>query len=537
MDRFLRYFNLFLFTILVLSIGFYFGKKYEFTYNDNGIINGVKKMTYQNKINNIIALIDNQYLEKVDKDSLVDGVINQMMSTLDPHSTYIDEKHSEESSREIIGEFEGVGMEYLKIRDTFVVTNIINGSPNKNSLKIGDKLLNLDGKSILNTEENKIRNIILNKDKSEFIAKVKRNNKVENIILKKGKINLSSIEAATFLDDKIGYIKLNLFSETTQKDFVYSLVNLKNRGMKTLILDLRDNPGGLMDVAFTIADEFISEGKNIFYTLDRNKTRTDYFATSKGNYESGKLYVLVNEKSASASELLSGALQDQDRAVIIGKRTFGKGLIQKEIKIDDGSLVRLTVAEYFTPTGRAIQKYYKKGHSEEYYNELIERFENENLTTKSERKALDSIVKTTPKGKKVFGGGGITPDIKINESSFFNNHTYTQLNLFVIDNFQKYKSAKLTHQNFNELINDDLVLNDFKNYLTKFKFIDYQENTKLLSTYIKAELIKKLFGEELYYKQLSKADETIQKAIELSNQSNKDINKAANTNPKKSLNQ
>ena len=358
MNRFFRFINYLLFILFLITLGFYLGKTYDFTYNENGRINGIRKLTYQNKINSIIGLIENQHINSINRDSLVNQVIHQMMSNLDPHSAYFGSEFSEDLDMQTFGTYQGVGMEYLKIQDTFNITNILEGSPNKKTLQIGDKLLKLEGKSIIKTDEHLVKNLIFKTNKQQLTALIQRGKIKKLVQLNKGVIQLPSVESTQILNSSIGYFKINSFSEKTPKEVTQALQILKKSGMQTLVLDLRDNPGGLIDAATSVADEFLNENQLIFYTLDKNKTRENAFATSKGNFEKGKLVVLVNENSASASELLSGALQDYKRAKIIGNRTFGKGLVQKEIKLSDGSALRLTVAEYFTPFGRSIQKPY-----------------------------------------------------------------------------------------------------------------------------------------------------------------------------------
>lgn len=487
MNKVLRFLNYFLFVILVISIGFYLGKNYKISFNEQGKFNGFKEMKYQKKMNSIISLIENQYLEKVDQDSLVDGMITHLMNQLDPHSTYIPKKQSFDLEMQTTGSYEGLGMKYTRVRDTFVVSDIISGSPNKNELQIGDKILDLNNISVVNAKGTTLNDIIFNSKQNTITAQVKRKDSIKKLVLKKGKIEISSVEDAVMLQDSLAYIKLTGFSESAHKDFVNSLVKLKNSGAKSLILDLRDNPGGLIEIASSMADEFLSENKLIAYTLDRYNNKKEYKSTANGNFITGNVYVLVNENSASASELLSGALQDNNRAKIIGTQTFGKGLVQKEVPLNDGSKLRLTVAQYYTPKGRKIQKTYTKG--------------------------SPKVVSFNSKNKP--HDGGIIPDVKIDNDAFnLEAHLYF-IDLFIVSEIEKYQD--LSEKEFKETIPEQEIYNDFYLYLKKDSLMLVKENNPTLEKYLKAELGEKLFRDNYRIKNTYQLDSAINKAIELEN--------------------
>ena len=368
------------------------------------------------KLNHVLDVIESQYVDSVDREQLIETSIAGMLAKLDPHSSYISSKDVERQNEELQGHFGGVGIRFIILRDTLMITNIIPNGPSETAgLKAGDRVIEVDGEKIAGTGL-KIEDVhgLL---KGEFGTKVelkvlnKSNLNPKDIEITRGSIPLPSIDASFMVNSTIGYIRLKNFSNKTDTEFAYAVADLKAEGMTKLVFDLRNNGGGYLHGATSVADEFLSGGKSIVYTAGLHQEKREYFSSAYGNFESNELVILVNSGTASASEIVSGAIQDNDRGLIMGRRTFGKGLVQQPINLEDGSEMRLTVSRYYTPTGRCIQKPY--GNGIDYYNDIMNRYEN------GELQELDSVIFenaekfTTPQGRTVYGGGGIMPDLFI----------------------------------------------------------------------------------------------------------------------------
>ncbi len=375
--------------------------------------------TYQSnndKMNQFLRYMNDMYVDTVNFDNLVEKGIIEMMETLDPHSSYIAKKDVQQTSEPLKGAFEGIGVTFQLIKDTInVIEVIINGPSDKVGIMAGDKIVKVDtlvacGKQI-NT--NWVRDHLRGKKGTVVKVTVKRgkSDQLLEFLITRDKIPMYSINVSFMIDDKTGYIRLERFAQTTPKEFVEAIRKLKEQGMQDLIFDLRGNGGGYLNVAFFMADEFIKGDKIIVYTDNFRKTGESFRSTPGGDFEKGKLILLVDEYSASASEIVSGAVQDWDRGLIMGRRTFGKGLVQKPIYLRDGSEIRLTISHYYTPTGRCIQKPYIDNDS--YSQDLANRYKHGEFLSPDSITFPDSLKYTTPRGKTVYGGGGIMPDIFI----------------------------------------------------------------------------------------------------------------------------
>lgn len=375
-----------------------------------------------------MELIKNRYVDRVQLDSLKDDAINAVMDHLDPHSVYIPQSEVAEAAQDLAGNFEGIGVEFSLFRDTVNVTYVIPEGPSeKAGLQLGDKIIRVNDSSIVSKTLpiQSIRKTIRGISGSKVKLTVKRGGGLKDIVVTRGRIPLPSVDASYMIDAKTGYIKLNKFGENTYREFMESLEKLKSSGMQDLIFDLRGNGGGYITQAVNIADEFLDGDKLIVYTQGTNIEKKEYKAGKEGLFEKGKLVVLIDELTASASEIVAGALQDWDRATIIGRRSFGKGLVQEQYGLSDGSAIRLTVARYYTPSGRSIQRPYDKGRKI-YMEEIRDRYEHgEIINPDSIHNDPKEKVFTTSGGKKVYGGGGITPDVyvPVDTSSFTHNVT------------------------------------------------------------------------------------------------------------------
>ncbi len=370
------------------------------------------------KVDNIINYIVSDYVDTVDKKELEKYAITGMLKDLDPHSSYITADEFHEINDPLMGSFEGIGITFRIEKDTIMVINTIPGGPSeKVGLMGGDRIVKINDSLVAGTGITNNQAIKLLKGKKGTKVKVSVYRRgIPNLLdftITRDIIPMYSLDVAYMVNDSIGYIKLNKFSATTAEEFDKAVQQLKQKGMTALILDLRGNPGGFLKAAIDIADDFLPDQKLIVYTEGKARPRNYAFATAKGNWEKNTLVILIDEGSASASEIVSGAVQDNDRGTIIGRRSFGKGLVQEQLTLPDGSALRLTVARYYTPTGRCIQKPYKKNDFEDYYEEAYDRYLNGELENADSIHFPDSLKYTTPGGKTVYGGGGIMPDIYV----------------------------------------------------------------------------------------------------------------------------
>jgi carboxyl-terminal processing protease len=361
----------------------------------------------------ILDLIRKRYVDTVNIPAITDSAIQGVLGQLDPHSAFIPASELAEVNEDLEGNFQGIGIEFNLLGDTLNVVSVVADGPSeKAGLQVGDQFLKVGdsvivGKKISNEA---VRNLLRGPEGSQVAVTILRNGRQKRVSITRGLIPLNSLDASYLLDPKTGYIKLNKFSATTYQEFMQALDSLKGKGMQQLVLDLRDNGGGYMEQAVKIADEFLDDNKLIVYTQGINNPKKEYKAEHPGLFEKGKLVVLIDEGTASASEILTGSLQDWDRATIIGRRSFGKGLVQEQYSLSDGSALRLTIARYYTPLGRCIQKSYAKG-IKVYEEDILHRIHDGELLNADSNKVALGKAYTTPLGKKVYGGGGIMPDI------------------------------------------------------------------------------------------------------------------------------
>ncbi|NNF01284.1 MAG: S41 family peptidase, partial [Bacteroidia bacterium] len=389
------------------------------------------KTSQFNKLSDVISYIQQQYVDTVDQKHMVDISIENMLASLDPHSSYISADQLQTANEPLEGNFGGIGIEFHIQQDTIMVVNVIDGGPSQAAgLKAGDRIFEIEGENVGGTgiTNEDVMDKLRGKSGTIVNVKVKRRN-TKNIVdvpLTRGQIPIKSVEAAFMLDENTGYIKITRFAAKTYDEYLDAFRNLRIKGMQDMILDLRDNPGGYLDAATNLADEFLGSNKIIVYTKGKARPKTVYKASAEGTFETGRLIVLIDEGSASASEILAGALQDWDRATIIGRRSFGKGLVQEQTVFPDGSAIRLTISRYYTPVGRCIQKPYD-GDIEKYNREVYKRYQNGELQDGERMPLNDSLVFITSSGKKVFGGGGITPDIFVPIDTSYNTNYLRRL--------------------------------------------------------------------------------------------------------------
>lgn len=516
---------------VAIAAGVVIGGKLNFTdTSDNLFTTNSKK----DKLNRLIDYIDYEYVDEVNTDSIVDVTVNGILDNLDPHSTYIPKEDLERITESMKGDFVGIGINYYPYKDTIAVIKPTEDGPSESAgIMSGDRILLADGDTIYG--RGVTNDYISKKLKGDKNTKVKLTvyRKSEDEILefevKRKTIPIRSVDAAYMLTDDLGYIKMNRFAETSYREFKVALEDLQDQGATKLALDLRDNPGGFLGIAEQIADEFLEDDKLILFTRDKKGKEEHVYATRRGDFEDGEIYILINENSASASEVIAGALQDNDKGIIVGRRSYGKGLVQREMALGDGSAVRLTVSRYYTPTGRSIQRPYTNGDNNAYYNDYYKRLRTGELADEDNIEVDDSLKFTTPKGKVVYGGGGIIPDVFVPVDRSFDNETINYLRrrghfgYFVFEELDKDRSIyqDVTKYDFinNFEVSDDIVVR-FQDYVnqkegTNITFVAYNDEIRRL---IKATLARQLFDDNSFEEVLNKEDIMVQEVILLSNE-------------------
>lgn len=507
-----------------MIIGFMLGRKYDIALDENDNLVGLEYSANEQKIRRLVSLIDNQYMEEVNTDSLVDNVINNILAQLDPHSSYLSKELLQTVTQQMSGSFKGIGIQVRKIDDTLTVTQVLLESPNFGKIMLGDKILKIDSVNILGLSADNAQSLFKEKEIEKISLTVLRENQIQEIQANKGSVPVPSVVSAFKINEDLGYIKLVRFAEKSADEMHEALDNLNKQGMKSLILDLRGNPGGIMKVAEEIADEFLTKNELIVYTQDKEEKRKYIYATSRGLFEKGKVYVLIDEGSASSSEIVAGALQEYGRATIIGRRSFGKGLVQREINLGDGTRVRLTAAHYYTPSGRSIQRPYDGG-SKAYSEELYRRVKSGELHYKDSIKINKDLEFKTPSGKIVYGGGGIIPDEFVSVDTL-------QLKGWILQNAysesnQLFFFKKVLENRYNPVwFNENLFLNYFditpiyEEYLGVLGIVEErlsEDESKLLKNFIRSSIAEELFGTNALYKAWWQEDSMIQRVMELEN--------------------
>lgn len=512
---------------LCVVIGIIVGSFYSnhFSGNRLSIIN-----TGTNRINNLLHIIDDQYVDKVNLDSLVEDAMPKILTELDPHSVYISAKDVEAANQDLQGSFSGVGIQFVIRQDTIHVQNVIqNGPAERAGILAGDKIVMVDdhtfvGKAVTNQEA--MRRLKGPKNTKVKIGVLRYgHSKPQSFVVTRGDIPIKSVSATYMIDEKTGYIRIKSFGETTYAELLVALAKLGESGFQNLIIDLRDNTGGYLQSAVQMANEFLPKNKLIVYTEGRKSPRQDFRSDGRGSYKQTPLVVLINEGSASASEIFAGAMQDNDRATVIGRRSFGKGLVQKQIEFSDGSMVRLTIARYYTPSGRCIQKPYVHGETDDYAQDLMSRYEH------GEFFSQDSIKHTGPKyhtsnGRVVYGGGGITPDIFVPEdttgfTSYYKQATMSGLILqfaftYTDDNRPKLNNFKEMMELADYLKKQNLV-DKFATYANdkglKRRNLMIRKSHYLLDRFINSRIIYNMLDEQAWLEYVNEDDATIREAL------------------------
>lgn len=512
-----------------IAVGVLIGSKLNFNDSTQKIFATNSK---KDKLNRLIDYIDYEYVDNVNTDSIVDVTVNGILENLDPHSVYIPKKDYAHNADDMRGAFIGIGVSYYFYKDSIAVIRPITGGPaEKAGIKAGDRIIYADGKKLFGEliERDSVTNYLKGAINSKVALQIYRpslNKKLE-IKLRRKEVPLISVDASYKLTDDLGYIKVNRFSETTYIEFKNALDKLLDQGISKLVLDLRNNPGGYISTAERVVDEFLENNKLVLITKNKSEDINKTYATRRGDFEHGKLYVLINENSASASEIVAGALQDNDKGTIIGRRSFGKGLVQREMSLGDGSAVRLTIARYYTPTGRSIQRPYGNG-NDTYFKEYEKRYRNGELIHADSIKVADSLRYTTPKGKVVYGGGGIIPDVFVPKDTSLENETIQYvsrsgfMSYFIFEYLEKNRDIfkGMDFEEFRLQFNvEDTLSTEFIEY-SKFEEakIDLSKYMEELNRTLKANIAQQLYGPNAYEIIMNENDPMILKVLELENE-------------------
>lgn len=508
-----------------IAIGIFLGTSLNYQKKTITFFGGTPQ---ERKIKRLIDYIQYEYVDEVNTDSLLDGTIKNMLDKLDPHSVYISANELEQVSESMNGKFVGIGIQFRMHRDSLTVIKVLEDGPSKKAgIKAGDRILVADNDTLFgrNINSNYILKTLKGKPNTSVDITVYRKSEDKTLpfTIIRGEVPINSVDAHYMLNDDLGYIKINKFAATTYSEFKESLDDLMDKGMKKLVLDLRHNPGGYMQVATQIIDEFLEDGKLIVFTKNKKERIDEIFATDKGEFEEGHVFVLINGASASASEIVAGALQDNDKGTIVGRRSFGKGLVQQEMQLGDGSAVRLTVSRYYTPTGRSIQKPYENRGDNEYFNDFERRYDDGELTSADSIKVNDTLKYVTPKGKVVYGGGGIIPDVfvAIDTTMFFDNIHYRRLNDFVFDYFDHHMDEfeGWTLDKFErEFDADGRIYNQYMDFIDGRNLEMEEGEEENLKLYIKALFAQQAFDVNAYFKIINERDKMLERVIELDRQ-------------------
>lgn len=511
--------------VIGILIGTFFANR--FSGNRLNIINNGS-----NRLNNLLHIIDDQYVDTVNINDLVEKAIPQILSELDPHSVYISAKDVQAANDDLKGSFSGVGVEFTIRQDTIRIQNVIkNGPADRAGLIAGDKIVNIDGKPFVGkivTNEEAMRRLKGPKDTKVKIGVLRYGQKQPKYFtVTRGDIAQRSISAFYMLDDNTGYIRIKSFGEKTYAELLIALATLSQQGFSNLIIDLRDNTGGYLQSAVQMANEFLPGERLIVYTKGRKSPRQEYRSDGRGSYQKIPLVVLINEGSASASEIFAGAMQDNDRATVVGRRSFGKGLVQEQIEFPDGSMIRLTVARYYTPSGRCIQKPYTAGDGKGYEQDLMTRYQHGEFFSQDSIKHNGPAYHTSI-GRTVYGGGGITPDIFVPEdtsdvTSYYKEalmsgmilqfaFSYTDDNRIKLNNFKEMMTLA-------EYLDKNNLVDKFASYADKNglkrRNLMIRKSHKLLDRLLKSRVIYNILDEEAWNEYINLDDPVIGSALDV----------------------
>lgn len=486
------------------------------------------------KLSQVLWLIENGYIDPISRDSLTEMAIPAILGKLDPHSVYLPPKELKEAEEPLKGEFDGIGVVFNMSTDTVLVMNVIPSGPSRKAgVQGGDRIIKVNDTLIAGQKMSQIG--VMKRLRGPRGTKVKLSIErkgiegLVDIVVTRDAIPLHSVEASLMLTEEIGFIKLSQFSVTSHEEVAKAVKSLRKQGMRSLIFDLRGNPGGFLDQAILIANEFLPAGKLIVYTKDRLNRQVNQYSDGSGSLVGLNVAVLIDEESASSSEILAGALQDNDCGTIIGRRSFGKGLVQQQIPFSDGSAIRLTVARYYTPTGRSIQKPYTAGDGKSYEHDLIDRYYRNEYFSADSIHFADSLKFTTPKGKVVYGGGGIMPDIFIPADTVGLTNYFVEVSgrnilyRYTIDYADRHRKELESIKNLEDLKrmlnSNDTLLSDFVQYAKQQgvepNWADIEKSRKIMEAQLRAYISRNSdLEDKAFYYFIHPIDKTVLRAIE-----------------------
>lgn len=516
----------------LLAGGIYIGMRLNEPFKNNRSFFSFRTGQF-NKLNDVINYINNEYVDTVNQKTLVESTIEDMLHQLDPHSAYIPSDELQAMNEPLEGNFDGIGVEFHIQEDTIMVVSAVTGGPSESlGIQAGDRIIKVDGKNFahINVTSSQVMQALRGPSGTKVKVTIfrKTSGETRDYLITRGKIPIYSVDVAYMLNKETGYVKVSHFAERTYEEYLDGFMKLKEQGMKNLILDLRGNPGGYLKTAIQLADEFLPDKKLVVYTQGRSRPKESFYATERGFFETGALVVMVDEGSASASEIVAGALQDWDRATVIGRRSFGKGLVQEQSEFPDGSAIRLTIARYYTPTGRCIQKSYEGGY-ENYENELYERLKKGELLSSDSIHFADSLKFKTPGGKIVYGGGGIMPDEFVALDTTGSSNYYGDvnsrglINQFAYDYLDKNRKAFEKYKTFAEFntsfSTNEEIFREFINYAQKNGVAPDEKGEKLsgniIRVQIKALIARQIWKNDGFYPVVHTLDVALKKALDM----------------------
>ena len=509
------------------------------SHNSNTEISNTQVSTFPmgsnnfNKLNYLLFLLKSMYVDSIKTEELTEKIIPLVLEELDPHSTYVPKDEVEMANDDLEGSFSGIGVQFNIQNDTIMVVDVISGGPSeKVGILPGDRIIEVNDSSFVGKDinNNKVLKTLRGKKDTKVNVGIKRNSSKETLYftITRGDIPVNSVDIAYPITPKIGYIKVSRFGANTYNEFVTELTKLKKMGCEEFMIDLRYNSGGYLHAAIKMINEFLEKGELIVYTEGRSYPREDAIANGKGMFKDIKVCVLINEWSASASEIFAGAIQDQDRGIIIGRRSFGKGLVQQQMPLLDGSEVRLTIAHYYTPSGRSIQKPYEGGNLEEYEKDILNRYEHGEFFSSDSIVASDSIKYYTKNGRVVYGGGGIMPDYFVPQDTTSHTPYYTEaqnkgyIYSFAFQYSDKNRSTLKKFKEYNQLCEyldkENINLQFYKFAESKGLTSETAGQTECadeINNILKAYICRNIIGDKAFYPILNSRDETIIKALEI----------------------
>lgn len=519
---------------LLISVSIIIGMWVEKALNRNQVNDSLFVYPQANKINTVINYIMEEYVDSVSKDELIENTIPEILENLDPHSVYIPAEALQHVNEPLEGNFDGIGVQFNIQKDTIMVVKVITGGPSQLvGIMDGDRIVQINGNNVasIGISTDSVMKLLRGPGGTKVDVGIKRQNVKEllDFTITRDKIPLYSVDVSYMINDSTGFIKISKFAKTTYDEFVDAVKKLQKQNLKNLIIDLRGNSGGYMDAATNIADEFLPRNTLIVYTQGRSRPKSMTYASSRNLCVNYDVIILQDEFSASASEILAGAIQDNDRGIIVGRRSYGKGLVQEPTMFSDGSAMRLTTARYYTPTGRSIQKPYTSGDDEDYYNDLGNRYMHGEFMQEDSIQFNDSLKYKTPKGKIVYGGGGIMPDVFVpfdttGNSAYFSKISRRGLEYqFAFEYTDKNRKSLSAYKNVAELntfldskinvIFSDFVLFAGKNGVEK-NTADLTISQELIKVRLKALIARNIFDNDGFYPIIQEVDKTLKIALE-----------------------